>query len=348
MIKDKILKASFIPVLGILISYVSGIISYEKYTLPELMGSLAYFIFVSFCIWKGCQWIHLKLRGFYNVSQNPFSKIASVCLISGLYGTAVAGMLCLTWMRFSKEIFRWRPITEFLVFSLLAVIVFTLVYEVLYLSKEREKDNEIVVQLDQELTRVEIMALRNELDPHFIFNSLTALSYLISNDSNKADQFNKKLAEVYKYFLINKEKELVSLEKEIDFIQDYFFLLQIRHDNKLHLHANVEEATAKQFLIIPCALQILVENAIKHNSFSHDHPLNIYVTQEENFLVVKNSGKQKQNITGSTKIGLKNLGTQYRLLTKKNIIVETNDDYFLVKLPLIPALKTEVLNALVE
>jgi sensor histidine kinase YesM len=119
------------------------------------------------------------MRQFYTIGQNPFSKIASVCIISGLYGAAVAGMFCLTWLRISKEEFSWSTVVEFIIFSVLAVIVFTLVYEVLYLSKERERDTQMVVQLDKELTRAEMMALRNELDPHFIFNSLTALSYLI-------------------------------------------------------------------------------------------------------------------------------------------------------------------------
>ena len=338
MIKDKLLRIVFTPLLGIVISYVSGVITYSRYSPLELAGALLYFVFVSFCIWKGCQWIHLRMRQFYTIGQNPFSKIASVCAISSLYGTAISGMFCLTWMRISREEFSWSTVAEFIIFSVLAVIVFTLIYEVLYLSKERERDTEIVVQLDQELTKAEMMALRNELDPHFIFNSLTALSYLISNDSVKADQFNRELAEVYKYFLINKEKEFISLEKEIDFITSYFFLLTIRHDNKLKLHLDLDTTITNQFIIIPCALQILIENAIKHNEFSYEHPLNIFISIKDEFLIVQNTGKQKQLVPGTTKVGLKNLGAQYRLLVKKTIIVEEAENNFIVKLPLI---KTE-------
>lgn len=325
------------PLLGIIISYVSGIITYSKYTTLEIAGSLLYFVFVSFSIWKGCQWIHLKLRQFYTVNQNPFLKIAYVCMISGLYGIAVSGMLGLIWMRFSKESFRWNSLIALILFSLLAVIVLTLVYEILYLSKEREKDTEMVVQLDQELSRAEMAALRNELDPHFIFNSLTALSFLISNDAVKADLFNRKLAEVYRYFLINKEKELISVEKEIDFIKDYFFLLTIRHDNKLQLHWHLGEISSRHFLVIPCALQILIENAIKHNMFSQEYPLHIYIAMDTEYLVVKNISNRKQVTQGTTKIGLKNLSTQYRILAKKHIIVEEAGEHFIVKLPLIRA-----------
>jgi sensor histidine kinase YesM len=335
MIRDKLIRMVFIPLLGIIISYVSGIITYSEYSTIEIIGSLIYFMFISLSIWKGSQWIHLKLRQFYTVDQNPFLKTAYVCMISGLYGIAVSGMLGLTWLRFSKETFSWSPLIQMILFSLLAVIVFTLVYEIVYLSQERERDTKMVVQLDQELTRAEMIALRNELDPHFIFNSLTALSYLISNDTVKADLFNRKLAEVYKYFLINKEKELVSVEKEIDFIRDYFFLLTIRHDNKLKLHLHLGEISVKNFFVVPCALQILVENAIKHNQFTHEQPLHIYVLMDTEYLIVKNNNRLKQARPGTTKIGLKNLGTQYRLLAGKKIIVEESQDNFIVKLPLI-------------
>ena len=335
MIKDKLLKLVFTPLLGILISYVSGIITYNKYSGLELAGSFFYFVFVSFCIWRGCQWIHLRVRRLYTINQNAFLKIAYVCMISGIYGIAIAGMFGLTWFRISREIFSWTILTEFILFSLLAVIVFTLLYEILYLSKEREWDTQMVVRLDKELTRAEMMALRNELDPHFIFNSLTALSYLISSDSKKADVFNQKLAEVYKYFLINKEKELVTLEKEIEFIKNYFFLLTIRHDNKLNLYLDLDDKIISNLFIIPCALQILVENAIKHNAFSQEQPLNIYLSISENYVVITSEGKQKQSPAGTTKVGLKNLGAQYRLLAKKNIEVEDLENKFVVKLPII-------------
>src|SRR5688572_2280902 len=105
MIKDKLLKLVFTPLLGILISYVSGIITYNKYSGLELAGSFFYFVFVSFCIWRGCQWIHLRVRRLYTINQNAFLKIAYVCMISGIYGIAIAGLLGLTWFRISREIF---------------------------------------------------------------------------------------------------------------------------------------------------------------------------------------------------------------------------------------------------
>ena len=335
MIRDQIMRLLFIPLLGIAIAYLSGIISYHKYNTAEITGAYVYFVFTSYVIWVGCQWIHIKLRNLYTVNQKPFSKLLSISVISGLYGSAIACILCLLWMRFSREEFYWSPINKFIISSVLAVIVFTLVYEILYLSKEREIDNKIVDQLDQELNQAEMIALRNELDPHFIFNSLNTLSQLIVQDPSKATTFNQKLAEVYKYFLINKNKELITVENEIEFIKSYFFLLQIRHENKLQLFIKIDKEDLSNISIIPCALQILVENAIKHNQFTYDHPLYISIFIEEKHMVVQNTIMPRTSPAESTKIGLRNLNAQYLITAKRHIISEKSNNRFTIKLPVI-------------
>jgi hypothetical protein len=172
MIKDKFLQLLFIPLLGVVIPYISGVITYELYSFRELVLVFLYFVFVSFCIWQGCHWLHLKLRRSYAIDLNPFKKVGLIGIYSTIYAGAIAGILGLLWMKFSKEGFRGAPFLRFIVFSVMAALLFKLIYEVIYLSKERERDNLIVDQLDNELNRVEMKALRNELDPHFIFNSL--------------------------------------------------------------------------------------------------------------------------------------------------------------------------------
>jgi sensor histidine kinase YesM len=335
MIKDKTMRLVFIPLLGIVISYVSGIIHYRSYALTGNLLSLVYFTSVSYTIWKGCQWLHLKLRNLYAVDVNPFTKIGSLCLISSLYGSAIACSLTLVWMKISYEQFNWLPILKFIVFSVMAVILFTLVYEVLYLSEERERDYLIVDQLDQELTKAEVAALKNELDPHFIFNSLNTLSYLITNDNSKADLFNYKLAEVYKYFLINKNKDQIFLKKELEFIENYIYLVQIRHENKLHIKIDLNEKEIADSLVIPYALQLLIENAIKHNEFSIRRPLHISITIEGDYLKVENSLNTRNTQKNTTRVGLKNLNAQYLLIFKKNIIIERSEKNFTVQLPII-------------
>ncbi len=335
MIKDKLLQFFCIPALGIVIPYFTGIITYQKYTALEKTAASLYFIFLSYSIWVGAKWIHSRFRNFYTIHQSPYIKLISITIISCLYSAILAAVFCFLWMHFSKEIFDGDLIFLSVILIGIAVLFFTLIYEVLYLSKEREIDNKIVDHLDEELTHAEMAALRNELDPHFIFNSLNTLSNLISSDPIKANLFNSNLAEIYKYFLINKENDLIALNKEIEFIKKYFFLFQIRHDNKIKLHIDVRQEDTKNILIIPCALQMLVENAMKHNEFTTTNPLNIFITTDSKYLIIYNNIKPKFTAPYSIKIGLKNLRSQYMVITKKKIIIEMCENKFVVKLPII-------------
>ena len=128
----------------------------------------------------------------------------------------------------------------------MAVLIFTLVYEILFLSKERELDTKIVEELDRERVQAELDVLYNELDPHFIFNSLNTLNHLIITNPEAAHLFNSRLAQVYKYVLMNKNRELVSLSNELEFIESYFFLLQVRHENKLLFELDAKESDDKK------------------------------------------------------------------------------------------------------
>jgi len=335
MIRDAYLKALFIPLLGIFIPLVSGSVHYGIYSLPEIIAANFFFIFTSFSIWWGSNWLHTKTRLFYKPGYNPFFKILTVCSISAIYGAALGGLLIMTWYKFSRETFSWNSIVKFTVICALAVIIFTLVYEILFLSKERELDIKIVDQLDHERSQAEMAALRNELDPHFMFNSLNSLSHLIINDPPTAHAFNSKLAKVYRYFLLNKDRELISLHDEFDFIDDYFYLLRIRHDNKLQLVKDLNDIDTGKIMILPCALQVLVENAIKHNEFSDARPLRIQVVINENVIKVSNSTRPKTSFVDSTNVGLRNLNSRYRLVCNKNIVIENKEDVFTVQLPII-------------
>lgn len=335
MIKDKLLKLGFIPLLGIIIPFLSGIITYPIYSYVEITFIQLYFIFMSWCIWASSAWLHRKIRNTLSLSRNIFIKIATVSLVNAQFGGAIAGVLTLFWYRLSRETFAWNPYLLCIVLSILAVVVFTLIYEILYLAKEREFDSKIVYQLDRERNAAEMTNLRNELEPHFIFNSLNALSYLILNDPDTAHIFNGKLATIYKYFLINKNKETISLPQELEFMEDYIYLLQLRHDNNIELCTEINLHPDSQLMILPFALQIAVENAVKHNEFSESNPLKIRVELYEEYLLVTNKIKPKPYNSDSTGIGLKNLKMRYKLFCAKEVTIEKTSDEFIVKLPLI-------------
>lgn len=335
MIRDQYLKVLFIPLLGMMIPAVSGMVAYPRYSIVEIVAANIYFIATSFCIWVGSIWIHSKLRTTFSIRNNPFIKIASLCAISMLFGCSLGSGSTMLWFYFSKDDFSWTILLKFNLLCALAIIVFTLVYEILFLNKERELDSKIVTQLDRERSQAELEALQNELDPHFIFNSLNTLNHLIVNNPQQAYSFNNKLAQVYKYFLINKNNELISLSEELEFIDSYFFLLQIRHDDKLDLQTELNNHPEGLVMIPPFALQILVENAIKHNEFSHDNPLKIKMVMNNQYLKVSNNMKPKPYLVNSTGIGLKNLSSRYKIICNKDIVIENTGNEFIVKLPLI-------------
>ncbi|HEV8269996.1 MAG TPA: sensor histidine kinase [Chitinophagaceae bacterium] len=337
MVRDFQLRLLFIPLLGLLIPAVSGIIRYEKYSAAQIIISNCYFILTSFIIWGGCNWIHMKLRPIFRKAPNPFLKILSISIVSALYGAASGGAMTMIWFRISKDIFTWEKFFGFIAFTIMAVLIFTLVYEILFLSKERELDTKIVEELDRERMEAELDVLNNELDPHFIFNSLNTLSHLIITNPDTAYVFNSRLAQVYKYVLMNKNKELVSLFKELEFIESYFFLLQVRHENKLifELDAKGPEKGTGKIMMPPCALQTVVENAIKHNEFSVENPLMIRLSLNGEYLKVRNNKRPKPYLVDSTSIGLRNLSSRYKLVCNKNIVIENDEFHFLVKLPLI-------------
>lgn len=335
MIKDKFLRLFFIPFLGIIIPFLSGVVTYSHFSIPELVLIHLYFILLSFCIWAGASWIHKKTRFIFKNFQNPVIKVFSVSLISGLFGAAISGIFAMAWYRMSVEVFSWPLVFKCVAFSSLAVVVFTLIYEVLFLGNQRNLYTKIVDQLDWERSKAEMAVLKNEIEPHFIFNSLNTLSWLILNDPRTAHEFNSKLASVYKYFLINKDRELITLQGELEFIENYFFVLQVRHDNKLSLTTELNNHHEGTIMILPYALQVLVENAIKHNEFTDENPLNIRVVLNGEYIQIRNNKKPKPYIVNSTGIGLRNLSSRYKLVCHKNILIETTENEFTVKLPLI-------------
>ena len=132
----------------------------------------------------------------------------------------------------------------------------------------------------------------------------------------------------------NKGKEYVSLQEEMEFLENYYFLLRIRFDDNIHLETTVD-ALNKPVFILPCTLQVLVENAIKHNFFSEKEPLVISIVQNGQFISVSNPVRPKLTVDESTKIGLRNLKARYRLLTNQNVLVQKTTHRFLVKLPIV-------------
>lgn len=334
MINDRLIRYLFIPLLGIVIPIISGFYRYENFSTDDIIVANCYSIFISFCVWHGSNWIIYKYR--QTLPNKALLKILLLCFFTVVYGAVISTFLGALWMFATSQQINWQILLQNTLTVSIAVIVFTLVYEVLFLSGEKDTAQSKTKQLDNALTTAQLTVLKNELDPHFMYNALNTLSWLVKTDTDKADDFITRLAEIYKYFLRNKNKEYVTLKEELHFIDQYFFLLQIRYESKIKLEKEVKGYNLDAVTILPCALQILVENAIKHNVFSEANPLSIKISMNEENIYVANT-KQPGKIPPhySTKVGLSNLKARYELAYKKPITVESNRNYFVVRLPLL-------------
>ncbi len=185
------------------------------------------------------------------------------------------------------------------------------------------------------LVRAEFEELKSQVNPHFLFNNFSVLASLVEKDQKLAVAFIEKLSDIYRYILTHDKKPLVSLEQELNFIDDYLFLVGIRYKEGVRIHYHLPPDIRSIKAIPPLSLQILVENAIKHNAFTQDKPLEILIAQDDNgYLVVENVKHPKPTKVASTKIGLENLAHRIMLSVKKELIVLDLRDRFIVKLPL--------------
>lgn len=176
--------------------------------------------------------------------------------------------------------------------------------------------------------------LKTQVNPHFLFNSLNTLSSLVYSDPETAYHFIRQLASVYRNVLEHRNKGLVTLEEELKATSSYIDLMRLRFGDKLNLQFNISvEQNLHQ--VPPLMLQLLIENAIKHNVVSEKYPLSLWVYLEGDQIVIKNSLRLKSSKGYSSKIGLDNICSHYDIVTDKKVVIEQTDEFFTVKIPLL-------------
>lgn len=188
--------------------------------------------------------------------------------------------------------------------------------------------------LERELTQIRFEMLRSQINPHFMFNSLNVLSGLIEKDVTKAQEFIDEFSQIYRYVLETVEQPTTTLGKELDFLRSYLFLQQMRYGEDLTWSVNLP-AGMLGLMMPPLSLQVVLENAIKHNIVNHSKPLHIDISAEAGMLVVSNRLQPKISATASTGLGLKNLTRRYSLITGRLPQFTVENDYYIARLPLI-------------
>ncbi len=281
----------------------------------------------------------LKVHEKYSWEEESL-KITAI----GVFGSVLLTMIGLFILRFitlviflgkSSEYFLNDPAArEYYLFGLVITIVISLGFHTIYfykaLTEKKVKDQKIVAETES----AKFESLKSQIDPHFLFNSLNVLTSLIAENPNQAEKFTTKLSKVYRYVLEQKNKDLINLDEELEFAKSYMELLKMRFEGAIIFNL-IDKPSNPELKIIPLSLQLLLENTIKHNVVSEKNPLEVNISEENDYLVVTNNYNPKNTIEKGTKVGLKNIVDRYNLLTLKKVSIEEKSNKFIVKIPLL-------------
>jgi len=288
-------------------------------------------------IWEGNRWIFKQmlrhLPGYLNTARRIFSEV----LLWMVYSTLVQVLLELIlfyWLDLHPEgappVDWWSCVLT----SLLTLIPMALIYEATYFFSEWKKNLQRSEALARRQVEAQLDALKKQLDPHFLFNSLNTLAFLIDLENEPAQEYLARLSDVYRYVLDTRHRTTVSLADELAFLDDYLYLNQVRYRQGLEVVKDLSPES-QQRQIPALSLQLLVENAIKHNEISQERPLSIHIASEEEAITVSNNKQPKSALAKSTQVGLKNLEEQYRLLILPPLEVVDEPGRFTVRLPFV-------------
>ncbi|MEP2273986.1 MAG: histidine kinase [Reichenbachiella sp.] len=309
---------------------------YEEYGLRFQWQEYLIAIVIAFIILEGVRWINRRLEKYMpwveNISNRFFAQLATNSLFVVL---AVAGLKFLFDHLLGKPIV--RPMFDDVVvitttFSI-TVIVVAIEMGIYFLNRWRKS----MVELERfKKSSLEFRheMLKTQVNPHFLFNSLNTLSSLVYSDPESAYHFIRQLASVYRNVLEHRNKGLVTIEEELKATSSYIDLMRLRFGDKLNLQFDISE-DKNHHQLPPLMLQLLIENAIKHNVVSEKYPLSIWIRLEEDQVVIKNSLRLKSSKGYSSKIGLDNICSHYDIVTDKKVIIEQTEEFFTVKIPLL-------------
>ena len=203
-----------------------------------------------------------------------------------------------------------------------------------YYNTRLKKSELDAAEFKKQSVEARFEALRNQVNPHFLFNSFNTLSSLVHKDADTAARFIDQLSTVYRYLLANQDNRLVPLSQELEFLNAYLYLLKIRFGDNLIIQQEIKQESESNY-VAPAALQLLIENAIKHNIVSKKNQLKIDLFSDNGSIVVKNNLQEKNIKESSTQTGLKNISGRYQFLSNSPIQIDKTEAYFSVKLPLI-------------
>lgn len=335
-LNDRHLRVVGIPVVATLIPAINHFADFQ-----QLNSTFFMYWLVSICttttLWEGNRYIMVRMRrAFPNYSQTTRRLVyeAGLALVYTLVTTFLLDQVLCRLIFHDDELFVGFRM------SLLPTLLVYLVYEAVYFFEAWKLNVRQTESLAREGVQSQLEVLKNQLDPHFLFNSMNTLAALIDEENVDAQQYLEHLSDVYRYVLVSRSKDTVPLEEEIAFVDAYVYLNKIRFRDNLQVETVLAADAGRQY-VTPLSLQMLIENAIKHNVVSKENPLKIKIQQESNgYLVVENNIQEKTILRSgapekSTRVGLQNIINRYSLLTDRQVEVIRSGGLFTVRIPLL-------------
>ncbi|MEM1003145.1 MAG: histidine kinase [Bacteroidota bacterium] len=279
----------------------------------------------------------------YFYRKEVWTRLARYKLILGFVGSIAITLTTIFFVRaFIKMVLEGKSLQRFInselpayYFSaLLITLIISLFFHAVYYYREVQKNKVKEQKVIAGTASAKFDALKNQLDPHFLFNSLNVLTSLIDENPNSAQKFTTSLSKVYRYVLEQKNKELVTVNEELNFARTYMSLLKMRFEDSI-IFDIPDAASNPESKVVPLSLQLLLENAVKHNMVTSSKPLHIKIYEEGDFLVVMNNLQPKQIVKKSSGVGLNNIKERYKLLTQKKVMINQGAKEFAVAIPML-------------
>ncbi len=320
-----------IPFMALVISIFS---KNEPFTLGVFLTTL---VFVT-VLWNGDYFIIMRFRKIWPTLGDTHKRIVTTILVVCTFNISADFVICDIFEFFEHPSFGYNSnhgLAEILSRNLGATLIVGTLYEAGYFFQKWKIQTIEIERVKSQQIRSELNTLKNQVSPHFLFNSLNTLVALINENPKQAIKFTEHLSHGYRYILQNREKEIVDLKSELDFTQGFCYLMQIRFEDSIKLNVDVADKF-NRYYAAPLTLQMLVENAVKHNIVSNAKPLQIDIyIENDKYIVVRNNLQRKTEGVKSLKTGLENIVQRYKHLSNEPVAITETEDTFKVALPLI-------------
>ncbi len=340
---DKLIKqfprATFIMLIVFIVLLIIRVLSGGSVALNQgLAWQFFYTMLYGYTLYYANAVVFVKLDDVYQADRFSRNRI-----ITGFVLSFIVSVLVIFLLRIVEDVLiEGQTIQAFLanekpsnyIISIVITFVITLAIHAFYFYKAYQENKLKEQKIIAGTASAQFESLKNQIDPHFLFNSLNVLSSLIEENPESAQKFTTSLSKIYRYVLEQKDKELVSVAEELQFAKTYMNLLKMRFENSItfEIPEGFENEEAK---VVPLSLQLLLENCIKHNVVSESKPLHIKISIENGQLVITNNLQKKEVLQDRKGVGLQNIVNRYGILTKRKVLVEENEKEFKVFLPIL-------------